>query len=115
MRPKLTHIELQAQIVDLLNHCGYSHLHVRRSIGKGRKWVTATNLKGWPDLLAWSPRQPGRMIALELKVPPDDLSKEQREVLAELARSGFEVWVVTEEWIEKLAAALARPSTSRQR
>lgn len=106
---KLTHVELQNAVVQLLAMTGWSHLHVRRSIGKGRKWQTTTNVKGWPDLLLWSPRQPGRHIAMELKVPPDTLSDEQAEVLAELEASGFECHVITEADLERLPGILRPP------
>lgn len=91
----MTHDELQAMVVQLAHIMGWRHLHVRRSIAKGRAWRTTTNIAGWPDLLLWHPRQPGRHVAVELKVPPDRLSDAQAAVLADLERSGFEVHVVT--------------------
>lgn len=113
---RMDHKELQTETIKLAKMYGFDHLHVRRSIGKGRQWVTATNVKGWPDLLLWSPeRQPGRHIAVELKVPPDDLHVDQRECLVELAGAGFEVWVLTEEWLQKFARFLAAPSTRDKR
>lgn len=92
---------------------GWRWLHVRKSIGKGRRWVTTTNVVGWPDLApCWSPRQPGRHLALELKVPPDTLSAEQVEVSTELLAAGFEFYVVTPRSLQKLALVL-RPGGIR--
>lgn len=113
---RMDHKELQTETIRLAKMYGFDHLHVRRSIGKGRTWVTATNVVGWPDLLLWSPqRQPGRHIAVELKVPPDYLSVDQRRCLVDLAAAGFEVWVLTEDWLQKFAQSLARPSTRSAR
>lgn len=83
-----THEQWQSQVVQLAHTLGWSHLHVRRSIGKGKKWVTTTNVKGWPDLLLWNPGR-GGIIAVELKVKPDKPSEEQLAVLAELESAGI--------------------------
>lgn len=83
----MTHTEWQAQIVDLCHHLGYDHLHVRRTIGRGRQWVTATNLIGWPDILAFGPGDRG-FVALELKVGLDKPTAEQTAVLLKLAAAG---------------------------
>jgi hypothetical protein len=80
---KITHTEFQSQIIELAHRLGWRHLHVRRSIGKGRKWVTTTNLKGWPDLQLMHPAV-GYVLA-ELKIPPDHATPEQAELLAFLA------------------------------
>lgn len=88
-----TETEWQAQIVELAHTLGWRHLHVRRSIGKANKWQTTTNVTGWPDLLLWSPRQPGRHIAAELKSTTGKLTPEQEQVLADLAAAGFETYV----------------------
>lgn len=106
---QVTHVDLQADILKLAHLMGWKHLHVRRTIGRGKTWVTATNLKGWPDLLLWSTRQPGRHIAVELKVPPDKLTPSQTAVLAELEAAGFEVYVWTPSDIETAASVLRRP------
>lgn len=105
---KITHTEFQEQVVELAGLLGWRHLHVRRSIGKGRHWVTTTNRVGWPDLLLWSTRQPGRHIAAELKVPPDDLSAEQAEVLEELGRAGFETFVWRPDDLERIQSVFTR-------
>lgn len=112
---KLTHIELQAAVVKLFAFTGWSHLHVRRSVGRGKKWTTTTNVKGWPDLFAWNPRQPGRLLAIEVKVPPDSLSNEQAAVLAELAASGVECHVITEAELASLPGVLKPQKQSAAR
>jgi hypothetical protein len=78
-----THIEFQAQIVELASVCGWRHLHVRRTIGRGKRWTTATNLKGWPDLTLMRPDV--GWVPAELKIPPDKATEEQAELLAYLA------------------------------
>lgn len=82
----------QEQVIELAHILGWRHLHVRRSIGKGNAWVTATNVKGWPDLVLWSERQQ-RVLYVELKKEGGRLTLEQREVLASLAAAGCETWV----------------------
>lgn len=79
---KVTHVEFQEQIVELAHLFGWRHLHVRRSIGRNKRWVTATNIKGWPDLLLMHPDV--GYVAAELKIPPDKATDEQRELLAYL-------------------------------
>lgn len=74
-----THVEFQEQVLELAHAFAWRHLHVRRSIGKGRKWVTTTNLKGWPDLLLMRPDR--GYVAAELKIPPDTASPEQFALL----------------------------------
>lgn len=110
------HEVLQAQVCDLLAMTGWSWLHVRRSIGgRHQGWVTSTVLcvagqrmeRGWPDLVAWSPRQPGRHLAIEVKVPPDKLRPEQTEVLHSLDAAGWEAHVVHPDGLQALAAILA--------
>lgn len=87
----ITEQQWQSTVVDLLGALGYRHLHVRRTVGRGRKWTTATNLVGWPDLLAW---RPGRCVAIELKSESGRATAEQLEVLASLAVAGIEGRVV---------------------
>ena len=86
-----TEAEFQAQVVELATLCGWAHLHVRRSIGKGQRWTTATNLTGWPDLLLW--RGPGEIIAAELKTDTGRVTDEQTAVLESLATAGIETHV----------------------
>jgi hypothetical protein len=83
------HDDFQAQIVDAARIFGWSHLHVRKSIGRrggARGWQTTTNVRGWPDLLLWHPTR-GGALAVEVKVPPDRATPEQEAVLADLAAS----------------------------
>lgn len=80
---KITEVEFQAQVVELAGLYSWRHLHVRRSIGKGRRWVTTTNLVGWPDLLLMRPDR--GWVAAELKVPPGKATPEQLELIEFLA------------------------------
>jgi len=94
----ITEAQWQATVVELLGALGYEHLHVRRTIGRVRKWTTSTNLAGWPDLLAW---RPGRIVAIELKSEQGKATAEQERVLASLAAAGVEGRVVRpSEWDE---------------
>ena len=83
--------EFQNQVVDLAHMLGWVHLHVRRSIGKGKQWVTATNLKGWFDLLFWHPVR-GGLIAVELKSADGVLRPDQVEVADSFRAAGFAVY-----------------------
>lgn len=92
--PALPESAWQEQVVQLAQLYGWRHLHVRRSIGKGHKWVTATNCDGWPDLFLWNVRRPERgLIAIELKAEDGDPTDEQIEVLAQLAASGVRTMI----------------------
>ena len=102
-KPEPTHIEFQAQIVDLCHSLGYHHLHVRRTIGRGQKWVTATNVTGWPDIFAWGPRG---FVALELKVGRDKATVQQTSVLAQLEQAGARCMVAYPSDIEAVAKLL---------
>lgn len=82
----LTHEEFQSQVVEAARLMKWNHLHVRRTIGRGKKWVTATNRDGWPDLLLWHAEH--GFVAIELKVGKDKPTPEQLQVLDELARAG---------------------------
>jgi hypothetical protein len=107
--PKMTHAELQSVITQILGYTGWSFLHVRKSIGRGAKWQTTTNISGWPDLgPLWNPRQPGRFLAIEVKVPPDKLRDDQVEVLASLESAGFECYTVKPDDLERLPELLRK-------
>lgn len=101
-----THDEWQQTFVDLLHLLGYEHLHVRRSIGKGRQWVTATNLVGWPDLFAWKSRRGPELAAIECKVPGDYPRQAQLDVLASLAAAGVRAVVAYPDDLDRLHAML---------
>lgn len=104
--PDPTHVEWQAQVVQLAHLLGYRHLHVRRSIGKRKQWVTATNVIGWPDLLCYGPRG---FVALELKVGKDKPTAEQTAVLADLAAAGARTMVAYPADLQAVHDLLARP------
>jgi hypothetical protein len=89
--------EFQAQVVELAGVLGWWHMHVRRSIGKGRKWVTATNVP-WPDLTLWRPprstERTGSFLVRELKVDArSPWQPGQREVLDQLHACGVDAGV----------------------
>lgn len=102
---RISEAEWQEQVVQLAHALGWSHLHVRRSIGKGRRWVTSTNVEGWPDLFLWHPRR--RFAAIELKVPPNEATPEQEAVLAQLAAAGARTIVAYPNDLETVRALLA--------
>lgn len=95
----ITEAEWQEQVIQIAHLTGWRHLHVRRSIGKGRQWTTATNIIGWPDLLLWAPDR--GFIALELKSETGKATPEQLAVLRELEASGARTMI-------------ARPSDAHQ-
>lgn len=99
----------QQQVIDLAHAYRWQHLHVRRSVGKGRRWVTATNVAGWPDLLLWHEGQ-HRVIAAELKSQHGQPTGEQLAVLASLARAGIEAHVWRPSDLDAAHAALRPPS-----
>lgn len=89
--PKPTHDEWQSAVSHLAVSCGWSYLHVRKSIAKGGRWATTTNVVGWPDLFLWHPIR--GFAAIECKVKPDKPTKEQLAVLEELAGAGARTMV----------------------
>lgn len=101
----MTEAEFQAQVVQLATITGWRHLHVRRTVGRGRKWTTSTNLAGWPDLLLW---RPGRIIAAELKSDSGKVTDEQAEVLRSLAEAGVDGYVWRPSDFDRIAAVLGR-------
>lgn len=104
---RISEQEWQQQVVDLAHALGWKHLHVRRSIGKGRRWTTATNVVGWPDLFLWHEIQ-RRRIAAELKTENGQLTDEQRSVLASLAAAGVETYVWRPSDLDNVHYVLAR-------
>lgn len=104
----VTETEWQQQVTDLAHAYRWRHLHVRRSIGKGRRWTTATNLVGWPDLLLWHETQ-RRVIAAELKSQTGQPTTEQTAVLASLAAAGIETHVWHPADLDDVHAALRPP------
>lgn len=108
----MTHDEYQQQIVDLAALNGWAHLHVRKSIGRGSKWTTTTNIKGWPDLFLWHEKDQ-RQLAVEIKVGRDTAKPEQIEVLASLERAGIETHVWYPDDFDEAARVLARRRAAR--
>lgn len=110
-----TEAEHQAQVIELAHLLGWHHLHVRRSIGKGRTWVTATNVIGWPDLVLFRPADDGQqhLIFAELKSERGKLTPEQEQVLDDLRRSGCEVHVWRPSDMDAIAKRLGDGRASR--
>lgn len=107
----MTEADFQRQVVELAGICGWKHLHVRRTIGRGRKWTTSTNLAGWPDLLCW---RPGRMIAAELKSEGGKVTEDQADVLASLHDAGIQTYIWRPADLDAIAKVLspgAKPDT----
>jgi hypothetical protein len=88
----MSEADWQRQVVELAGILGWQHLHVRRTIGRGKKWVTATNLKGFPDLLLWHETM-RRIVAAELKTNKGRVQPEQLDVLRSLQAAGMETFV----------------------
>lgn len=110
--PKLTHTEWQSQVVKLAGMLGWQHLHVRRAIGRGKRWVTATNLIGWPDLFLFAP---GRgFVAIELKVPPDKATVEQLGILSSLELAGARTLVAYPDDLEAVRDLLSRSTNPKE-
>lgn len=104
----LTHQAWQQQVVDLAHHLGWAHVHVRKSIGKGRTWTTATNLTGWVDLLLWHPSK-GGVIGVELKVGKDKARPEQIAVMASLEGAGVRCFVWYPDDFDEAVRVLSNP------
>ncbi len=103
----MNHIELQEQIIQLAHLLGWRHLHVRRTVGRGKKWVTSTNLPGWPDLFFWHPSGRTGPRAIEVKIPPDTLKDDQRAVLASLEAGGIPTLVARPDNLQEVHVFLA--------
>lgn len=99
--------EWQTQIVDLAHLNGWRHLHVRRSIGRGQRWTTTTNVVGWPDLLLWH-ESDQRVLAIELKVGKNAPTVEQIEVLGSLRAAGIETAILWPDMLDEAVELLAR-------
>jgi len=105
----MTEAELMTAVVDLARMLGYRTMHVRRSIGKGRRWQTTTSVVGWPDLVLWTP---GRFIAAELKSATGALAAEQVDVLASLHDAGVETYVWRPDDLQTIATILRRKAAA---
>lgn len=103
----MTEAEWQSQVLEVAALYGWRHLHVRRSIGKGKRWVTATNVDGWPDLFLWNVRRPGAgLVALELKSEGGKPTDEQVQVLAELDAAGVRTMIARPSDLDAVHALL---------
>lgn len=104
----ITETEWQEQVVDLAHLLGWQHLHVRRSIGKGRSWQTTTNIVGWPDLFLWHPTH--GFAAIELKSENgrdnDEHARRQLAVLESLRSAGARVLMAKPSDIESVRCLL---------
>lgn len=107
-----THEAWQEQVIQLARLLGWEHLHVRRTVGRGKRWTTSTNLKGWPDLFLWHPRH--GFAAIELKVGKDKATPEQTKVLASLAAAGAATMVAYPADLEDLREMLAAGDRQRR-
>lgn len=100
--------EWQQQFVQLATALGWKHMHVRRSLGKGRRWTTATNVDGWPDLTLWHPKQ-RRVVFVELKSETGRVTAEQRAVHVSLRTAGADVRVYKPSELAEAHVWLAGP------
>lgn len=108
MNPPITETEFQSQVVELAHLFRWRHLHIRRSIGKGRAWTTTTNLVGWPDLVLMRPDV--GTVAAELKVGRNRPTPEQAELIAFLGSlPGWRAYVWTPGDWDEITATLAVP------
>ena len=105
----ITEAQWQEQVTTLMRYLGWTFLHVRKSIGKGKRWTTATNLVGFPDLFAWHPTR--GFVAIELKVGKNLPTPEQTAVLDSLAAAGAITMVAYPEDLERVKALLTMEPT----
>lgn len=105
--------DFATQLVDLANRCGWKHCHVRRTIGKGRRWTTGTSVKGWPDYYLWHPQAQDSLF-VELKANDGHLSPDQVEVIASLRKAGLEVHVWAPRDAEAMDERLTRHLPARR-
>ena len=101
----MNHGEWQQQVTDMAAVYGWQFLHVRKSIGKGKRWQTTTNIRGWPDLLLWKAGM--GFVGLELKVGKDKPTPEQLAVLDTLEAAGAKALVAYPEDLAALQALFA--------
>jgi hypothetical protein len=89
--PTVNETEWQEVVVAAMRSLGWRHNFTRRTIGRGKKWTTATSCVGWPDLTAWHPRH--GLIFVELKAEHGVVSEAQHDVLDSLREAGQRVFV----------------------
>jgi hypothetical protein len=94
--PRITEAEFLGQVLALTRLCGWRTAHFRpaRTVA-GWRTAVAGDGRGFPDLLLLRGE---RIIAAELKVPPNKLAAEQEEWLAAFRAAGVPafVWVPTD-------------------
>lgn len=101
----ITEAQWQEQVTTLMRYLGWTFLHVRKSIGKGKRWQTTTNLVGWPDLFAWHPTR--GFVAVELKVGKNVATPEQTALLYSLRTAGARTMVAYPEDLYAVKAMLS--------
>jgi hypothetical protein len=89
---KQTEASFQAAVTELAHICGYAVCHVRRTIGKHRRWTTGTSIVGWPDLMIYGH---GRFFMAEIKTLDGKVTETQSQVHADLRAAGIDVHVWT--------------------
>lgn len=87
----ISEAEWQQQVIDLASALGWRVLHIRRSVGKGKRWTTTTSIVGWPDIFGIHPTK--GFAAIELKVGRNRPTEDQLAVLEELRAAGARVMV----------------------
>jgi hypothetical protein len=108
----LTEAQFQEQVTDLARLMGYHTMHVRRTIGKGRRWTTGTSVVGWPDLSVYGH---GQFFMAELKTTTGRLTWPQQQCIDQLRAAGVTVHVWTpDDWSEIEATLTAHRTASRR-
>jgi VRR-NUC domain len=109
----LSEEQFQAQVVELARMMRWRTMHVRRTIGKGRKWTTGTSVNGWPDLTLW---RPGQFLMVECKTDIGKVTDEQLEILHSLHAAGVDarIWR-PRDWDEVQATLTAALPSRRDR
>ena len=106
--PPMSEATWQEQLLDLAHFLGWKHMFVRKSIGKGKKWTTATNVKGWLDLTLWHERQQ-RVMFVELKSESGEPTPEQLAMMASWTKAGQENYLWYPSDLETAKAILQGP------
>lgn len=101
------HTAWVASICSATSLLGWRTLTIPKSmVGPDGRWMTATSVKGLPDILLWNLRGPG-FAAIEAKTGTGTATPEQKAVLAELAAAGALTLVAHErDGIEPVKALL---------
>jgi hypothetical protein len=106
---RLSEAEFQAQVVELARIMRWRSNHTRRSIGKGRRWTTATSTVGWPDLTLW---RPGQFLMVEVKSATGKVTAEQLDVLHSLHAAGVDARIWRPRDWDEVQATLTGPVPS---